>query len=380
MLLSKGEQPMGKAKVVDADGHVLEPNNLWEDYVEEREFLPLAPRFYIDEQGIQQFMLEGKPHMRGALGMGGRNAGKPVTPEIQHQRWEDQHPGGFDPHKRIADLDLEGIDIAVLFPTVGLRLCGLQDAKLASALCHAYNNWLADYCKPYADRLVGVGAIPFQDPQLAILEMHRITERLGFKGVFIRPNPLRGRNLDHPDYYPFWEAAQSLGCPIAIHEGGVMRSIPTLGADRFDNLVYRHMVSHPMEQQLACMTLILGGVLEKFPRLNIAFLEAGGGWLPYWLERMDHHHEILSWLIPDCKLRPSEYFRRQCCIGVDSDEKTIPSVMALVGEDYLLWSSDYPHFDCTFPGAVAEMRQAQVSSTALDKVLGENAIRFYNLV
>ena len=370
---------MKKPLVVDADGHILEPVNLWEEYMEERELLPLAPTFYIDEQGEQQFKVEGKTQARGVLGMGGRNAGQHVTPETRFQRYEDQHPGGFDPHKRIADMDLEGIDLAVLYPTVGLRYCGLENSQLAAAVCRAYNNWLADYCKPYPERLVGVGAVPFQEPELAIQEMRRVVEKLGFKGVFIRPNPLRGRNLDHPDYYPFWEAAQDLGCPISIHEGGVMKSIPTVGADRFDNLVHRHMLSHAMEQQIACMTLILGGVCEKFPRLQIAFLEAGGGWLPYWLERMNHHHERLGWLIPDCKLRPNEYFLRQCYISVDPDEKTIPMVVELVGQDNIFWASDYPHFDCTFPGVVAELREAKVSPPVLDKIMGLNAARFYNL-
>src|SRR2546423_3771285 len=168
---------MKRTKVVDTDGHVLEPIDLWDNYLEEREFLPLAPRFYIDEQGKQQFMIEGETQARGPLGTGGRNAGKPVTLETQHQRWEDQQPGGFDPHKRIPDLDLEGIDLVMLFPTIGLRLCGLQDPKLAAALCRAYNNWLVDYCKPHPDRLVGVAAIPFQDPQLAIQEMRRSIEK-----------------------------------------------------------------------------------------------------------------------------------------------------------------------------------------------------------
>lgn len=371
---------MGSVKVVDADGHILEPVDLWQRYLEEKELLPLAPTFYTDQEGNQQFMLEGKTYPRGPLGVGGRNAGQPVSPEMQQQRWEDQQPGGFDPHKRIADLDSEGIDVAVLFPTIGLRFCGLDDAQLATALCRAYNNWLADFCQPYPGRLFGVGAIPFQEPQLAILEMRRVVEKLGFKAVFIRPNPLRGRNLDHPDYYPFWEAAQNLGCPVAIHEGGVMRTMPAIGADRFANPVYRHMVSHPMEQQLSCMTLMFGGIFEKFPRLNIAFLESGGGWLPYWLERMDHHHERLGWLIPECKLPPSEYFRRQCHISVDPDEKTIPAVVELVGEDYILWASDYPHFDCTFPGAVDELREAKVPPKVLNKILGENAVRFYHLV
>jgi len=140
------------------------------------------------------------------------------------------------------------------------------------------------------------------------------------------------------------------------------------------------MCSHAMEQQIACMTLILGGVLERFPRLRVAFLEAGGGWLPYWLERMDHHHERLGWILPGCKLKPSEYFRRQCMISVDPDEKTIPVVAEMVGDDYIMWASDYPHFDCTFPGAVAEVREAKVPAATMTKLLGANAARFYGIV
>jgi predicted TIM-barrel fold metal-dependent hydrolase len=94
---------------------------------------------------------------------------------------------------------------------------------------------------------------------------------------------------------------------------------------------------------------------------------------------MDHHHERLGWLIPDCKLRPSEYFIRQCRISIDPDEKTIPMVVELVGEDNLFWASDYPHFDCTFPGAVKEIRSAKVEPRALNKIIGGNALRFYNL-
>ncbi len=370
---------MRKTDVVDADGHILEPVDLWAQYLEERELLPLAPTFYIDDAGVQQFKLEGVTHPRGVLGMGGRNAGRPVSPATADQRWEDQHPGGFDPHKRVADLDLEGIDVAVLFPTVGLRFCGVQDGRLAAALCRAYNNWLADFCRPYPDRLVGVAPVPFQEPELAIAEMRRATEKLGFRAAFIRPNPLRGRNLDHPDYYPFWEAAQDLGCPVAIHEGGLMPSVKTVGADRFTNLVYRHMLGHVMEQQIACMTMILGGVLERFPRLRVLFLEAGIGWLPYWLERMDHHHERLAWLAPACPRPPTEYFHEQCFISADPDEKTIPMVVDLVGDDNLMWASDYPHFDCTFPGVVAEVREAKIPQSSMDKLLGRNAVRAYRL-
>jgi predicted TIM-barrel fold metal-dependent hydrolase len=366
--------------VVDADSHILEPVDLWENYMENRELLPLAPKFYNDENGDQQVSLEGYiPPRKSGMGMGGRNVDKKWGQEIKNQRWEEQQPGGFAPEPRIQDMDREGVDIAMLYPTVGLRYTGVKSTELAAALCRAYNNWQADYIKQFPQRLIGIGAVPFQEPELAVKEMHYVVEKLGFKGVFTRPNPLRGRNLDHPDYDIIWQTAQELNCPIGIHEGGFMPTIPAVGADRFDNFVYRHMASHPMEQQLSCMCLIFGGVLERFPGVKVVFLESGGGWLPYWLERMDEHHGRMGWMISNCKLSPSEYFRRQCLIQVPSEEKSLAMVTELIGEDHICWGTDYPHFDCNWSGAVNWMRQSDLPATAIPKILGENAIRFFNL-
>lgn len=371
---------MKNGTVIDADGHVLEPIELWENYLEDRELLPLAPRFFEDEDGDQHFMIEGVVLTeKGGQGVGGRNVRKKWDRSLHKQRWDEQEPGGFDPHLRIKDMDEEGVDKVLLYPTVGLRFTGLNDAKLAAALCRAYNRWIADYCRPYPDRLYGIGAIPFQEPALAVEEMRFAVEQLGFRGALIRPNPVAGRNMDHPDHYPVWQAAQDLDCVIGIHEGGRVRNYPQVGKDRFKNWAYLHAVAHPMEMQMALMCLAFGGVFEKFPRLKVAFLEAGGGWLPFWLERLDSHFEKLGWLIPDCKRPPSEYFKRQCVIQVEADESTLPMTTELVGEDYIVWGSDYPHFDCNWLGAVEQLRSANLPLPAQNKILGETVVRFYNL-
>ena len=113
-----------------------------------------------------------------------------------------------------------------------------------------------------------------------------------------------------PAYEPFWAAVQELNVPVAIHEGTTM-NVPTAGADRFENHWFRHMISHPHEMQIACMSLIGGGVLERYPELRIVFLESGSGWLPHWLERMDEHVESFHWLVRGLTMKPSEYFNRQ---------------------------------------------------------------------
>lgn len=371
---------MPKRMVIDADSHILEPIDLWESYMEERELLPLAPRFFDDEEGNQQCSLEGEVlTKKGGMGLGGRNVRKKWDNKLRKQRWEEQEPGGFDPHKRIVDMDEEGVHAALLFPTIGLRFSAMRDSRVAAASCRAYNKWLADYCKPYPGRLFGMAAIPFQEPELAVKEMRFAVEKLGFRGVLIRPNPVRGRNMDNPELFPIWEAAQDLDVVVACHEGGILRHNPQIGHDRFSNFAYIHAAAHPMEMQMAFMCMAFGGVFERFPKLKVSFLESGAGWLPFWLERLDNHFEKLGWIIPECKAPPSEYFRRQCVIQVESEESTIPMVAKYVGEDYIVWGTDYPHFDCCWLGAVGEMLRHGLTSTAMDKIMGLNIARFYGL-
>lgn len=202
----------------------------------------------------------------------------------------------------------------------------------------------------------------------------------GFKGVYLRPNPMNGRLLEDPAHDPFWAEAERLGVPVMFHEG-TDGQLPTAGLDRYDNFFMTHMISHPFEQMLAALSMIAGGVVERFPRLKIAFLESGCGWLPFWLHRMHEHWEKRADEVPWLKTDPIECFRRQCMISCDPDEATIPDVVNYIGEDYVCWASDYPHWDAIYPGAVTELRQHMkgLSKTAQQKILGDNARRFLNL-
>src|SRR5467141_1905608 len=146
-------------------------------------------------------------------------------------KYEEGRPGGFDPHKRIPDMDLDGIDAAFLYPSVGLFAGAVHDPDLSAALCRAYNRWLADYCRPYPDRLFGVAMLPMQSVELAIDEMRYARKELDMRGGFLRPNRYNGRMLDDPAYEPFWAEAQELDFAIGIHEG--TGGMPAVGVDRF---------------------------------------------------------------------------------------------------------------------------------------------------
>ena len=278
------------ARMIDADGHIVEPRVLWEEYVEP-EFRDRVIQIRPDREGREIFYVNGEARnpLGGSIVMSVIPGGFLDLERARNATYDDVLPGSYDPEERIRVMDVEGIELAVLYPSFWLLYGDITDARVAAAACRAYNNWMADFCRPYPARLFGVAPMPLQDVGEAIREMRRAVTELNFKAVFIRPNPFNGRRLNDPAYDPFWHEAQELGIPVAIHSSFGTR-MPTLGGDRYRDPFFSHMVCHPFEQQAACMDMICGGVLERYPRLKVAFLEAGVGWIGYWLDRMDCHY------------------------------------------------------------------------------------------
>ncbi|MCH8194665.1 MAG: amidohydrolase [Chloroflexi bacterium] len=362
---------MPNTPVIDADGHVLEFTIDWEGGLEEH-LLPVAPRIVGVETGGSRFLVEGKiwPQPWGK----GRGAGSDIGSTSVR-------PGGTDPAERIKDMDQEGIDVAFNYgAVVGVGVSGLENAELAAALARIYNDWLADYCSHAPDRLKGIAAIPLQDVSRAVAEARRAVEELGMAGVSI-PSNVHGTALHDPSFYPFYEEIQRLDVPLGIHVGPGIPGIPMAGADRYDNFFMIHIFSHPFEQMLSVISLICGGVLERFPKLRVAFLESGAGWSPFLLDRMDEDYEKLSHMAPELRAKPSEYLRSgRCFISCEPDETTLPTVVSLLGEDHLIYASDYPHWDSRSPDSVNLLNQrADISPRAKAKILGGNASRLYKL-
>lgn len=210
---------MGRTyNIIDADGHVLEPLELWDRYMDPAH-RDRAPQVFVDTDGKERLRLEGKvlggPTGLGLVGAIGARQGE-ASIDITYTQGR---KGGFDPHARIPDLELDGIDAVFLYPSIGLFAGAVEDPQLAAAMCRAYNRWLADYCKPYPDRLFGVAMLPMQSVELAIEEARYARKELGMRGGFLRPNPYNGRMPHHPDYDPFWAEVQELDFSIGLHEG-----------------------------------------------------------------------------------------------------------------------------------------------------------------
>lgn len=282
-------------------------------------------------------------------------------------------------------LDAEGIDAVVLYPSIGLFVPFAPVVSPADsvAACRSYNEWITEYGATDPTRLVGVGLIPLVTVDGAIAEVEHAAA-LGLPGVMVRPNPLYGRNLGDAAYDPLYEAIVSTGLTLSVHEGLGLRGGGTIGMDRSELFAFRHALSHPMEQMSAMASLLLEGALERHPRLQVAFLESGTGWLTWWLGRLDEHAE---WMADsetkDLSIRPSEYFARQCVICSDPEDPLCGWTVANHGADHVMWASDFPHPDAKYPEALAEfVSEADTQGVAraqLEQILWDTPVRFYGL-
>lgn len=355
--------------MIDADGHVIEPPDLWARHLERR-FHARMPRPQRDENGRFGYLVGDRFVMRTASAL----AAPAKTADGRLPE------GGWDPARRLADMDREGIDVAVLYPTLAFFFAELDDRELHAALCRAYNDWLAEYCRSDRRRLIGVALLPLEDVDAACAELRRCVREHGFRAAFFRPNPYANLPIQHPRYESFWHCVAELDVAITVHEG-ISDSLPTLGRDRSASPVLQHCFSHPFEQMAACAGLVLGGVLERHPALRFVFLESGSGWLPYWLQRMDGHFETWSQLLRPVKTKPSELFLRQCWISMDPDDRVAPWVVRQLGDRNLVWASDYPHIDAPFPGAVEETLAvlAELPAESRQRILEDNARALYRL-
>jgi predicted TIM-barrel fold metal-dependent hydrolase len=363
-------------KIMDSDMHLREPADLWDKYIEP-EFRDQAPKILSSTaRSSAMVLLDGRilqgyqPTYRGGIFDATR-----IDDEIAEARARK-----FDSSSQLRAMEREGLDVAALYPSIGLGIMMREqiNPKLAAAVARAYNSWLYDFCQADPKRLKGVAMLPLHDPAEAVKEAQRAIGKLGFVGVFARPEPLHDLPWHSRYFDTLWSALEELGAPLGFHSAAAAGELPQIG-DRFgDNLLLRHVVSHPMENMLAMADIIGGGVCDRHPKLKVAFLECYCGWVSFLLHRLDNAME--KGRFPTAgKLKPSEYFRRQCWISTEH-EKELPMIIDLIGDDNIVFSTDYPHGDSDFPRAVEEFLEMDgVSKESQKKILWDNCARLYNL-
>jgi uncharacterized protein len=366
-------------RVIDADGHVMEPDELYDVYLE-RKFKPdldelkkiaaaRGSRYFF---GYFHQLNTGRP-------LGIANPDQPLLRRGRRPEGEMPNPrGGLDPHLRIRDMDREGIDVAVCFATVVSSFCALKSVEFELAMVRAYHRWLADYCAAYPHRLKGVAVVPMRAPEVAAAEIHRVAKEPWCVGIYLSSH-MEDKLLDHPAFHPIWQACVDEDLPACFH-GGTAR--PPYGLGTFEmsnNLFIQHSATNPFEVMRGIASLVGGGVLDLFPRLRAAFLEAGVGWLPFWMERLDEHYALMPDYVPFLKRKPSEAIRSEnFFISCDPDEETLPFVVNFVGAEHILYASDYPHFDGRFPNTVKLTARPEVFPPEVQrKILADNPARLY---
>jgi predicted TIM-barrel fold metal-dependent hydrolase len=341
--------------VIDADGHVLEDEDLWERYLEPQ-FRDRPIRIVRDDQGWDVLEVAGKPFPYfdpGQISMMG-TMGEPLPIPSPERRYAEARPfGSADPRERVTRLDREGLDAALLYPTIGLQWeCAVPDPELDMAYHRAYNRWLADFCRDSNGRLVPIAHLSLWDVELAVAELHRAVED-GCRGAFVGPFTMTRVPHGHPDHDPFWAAAQELDVPVTLHPTYEAPGITAVSRfDGFDGLlmgeprnVWNSIVFGTQGIKQAFASFFAFATFDRFPRLKIGVVESSAGWIGAFLDRLDTLAETPTGMATGAKELPSTYFQRQCFISADPEERSAPLILEHVGSQCFVWATDFPHGD-----------------------------------
>ena len=370
---------------VDADGHILEDKNLWENYLEDK-YKPKAIRLKKDRAGLEYMEIEGRPSKFLA---GGMFAGLSAMGDVNNitRRAEAPHygthapSGAMDPKERLERIDAEGLKSAFLYPTLSLLYeVETSSPEMAQAYTRAYNRYIVDFCKNSGGRLFPVAHLSLGDPQAAAKELERAVKD-GCKGAWVCQFVMTRKPHAHPDHEVVFAKAQELGVPFGIHPSlepvwamsGRYDWHYLRGQFFFNNVVAADSIRH------AFTSFYQYGTFDKFPRLKLVLLEAGASWISYWLDRLDAVYASgIGKTIP-LKEKPSFYFDRQVWISADPDERALPAMVDLIGADKFFWASDFPHPDHAgnYIEELEEMAE-KLSPEARRKVLGDNVLKVYN--
>ena len=375
---------------VDADGHVLEPPDLWERYLEPG-YRGRALRIRKDDAGLEYLEIDGRPSklvrrgMPAGLGAMDRVGGIAFEREPTGVAYVDNAPlGAMDAQERLERLDRENLVRCFLYPTLGvLWVAECEDEDLTQAYLRAYNRWIVDFCADSGGRLVPIAQLSLGDPEAAERELRRAAAD-GVAGVWVPPFAMTRRAVGHADHHRVFAAAEELGLPFGIHPSfepkwaapGRYEGMGGAESTFFINVTAADAVRH------AFTTLFQFGVFDLFPELRVVVLESGASWIGYWLDRMDAVYSSPQGMVVRQRLRepPSAYFRRQCFISGDPDEQTLAAVIPLVGEDRFFWASDFPHPDHP-PDYIANLTRLveALPESARAGLLGANVLRAYRV-
>lgn len=368
--------------VIDVDTHFTEPPDLWTSRAPRR-LREAVPRVVRDAQGRDQWVAGGRglgPVGYCVVRRDGGKAGGRVTLD----RFDEIHPGASDAAARLAVMDEHGIAAQILYPNVlgftGSFALNIEDVELRTFCVTAYNDAVADVQRQGRGRLFPQAVLPIWDLDAALRELDRCHAELGLSGIVLTDSPETWGlpTLSDPHWDPLWSAAQERRLPINFHIGGG-GSIGTLWTGMTDAAAIAAMSVFADVGNIRCVTnLIFSGLLDRFPRLNFVSVESGVGWLPFVLELCEYQFDENR--VTNLVLRPREYFRRQIYASYWF-ESDVASAIAKLGDDNLMFETDFPHPTCLYPGVRAHIRASLggLPESVQHKVLHGTAARLYGI-
>jgi predicted TIM-barrel fold metal-dependent hydrolase len=364
-------------RVISADSHVLEPHDLWTSRLAGGPYADRAPKMVEDEHHGHVFVIEGlRPFPVGLAGAAGKSS--------KELRWtgdqvESLRSGGWDPVARLADMDTDGIAAEVLYPSVGMTLAQSTDVEYQVACICAYNDWLVEYCDAGHGRLVGLAMVPTVDVEAGVKEVDRTADE-GLRGAMVPGMPAEGHYAD-ARFDPLWAAFAQREMPVSFHIlTGAMGGDPTLRS----GILMMTVMSVVQQMQQTLALLIFGGVFDRHPSLRVVSAEHDAGWVAHLAYRLDQmyerHHNWLGRNAAPIRRQPSEYLHDNCWFTFQKDPVAVET-RARVGIGQLMWASDYPHSDSTWPHSrkVIERDFAGVGDDDLAAIVGGNAVALYGL-
>jgi len=289
-----------------------------------------------------------------------------------------RRPG--DPKYRLQDQDRDGLQAEVMYGILGVG-AKVKDPAVAAEVFRIYNEWLADFCAHDRKRFVGLASIPCHNAEMAVAEVKRAA-KLGLGGLDFAFNwdmiPLW-----HSSWESFWAAAAETRMPVHFHTIGVRKDLPPFELSEHEKLIDNatRISSFQLVMGSILSAVIHCGALERHPDLRIVLGESGIGWIPYVLERMDEEWEGRYRERLSMKMKPSDYWRRQCRATFQND-RVGAKLLDELGEDCVMWGSDYPHADGVFPDSQEYIARqfGHLPAATRRKIICENAGRFYGLI
>jgi uncharacterized protein len=376
---------------IDSDGHLHEPFDLFDRYLE-REYWSRRPRIVrIEDHPYDEgrWLFEGQivprvPFTPG-VGGGGMQYMRPRHPQMQARDMTlDDVPG------RLADMDALGIDVQVVFPTALVWVLDVADHDLATALCRAYNNYVAEQCRQAPERLKGVALVPLQDPVAAAEEARRAVRELGHAAVLV-PGMVGNETLDLPKFEPFFETIAALDVPLGLHAVTGMHYTPW--GDCFRDFLSTHTTVMPFSMMVGVVSLLRAGYFERFPTFRAAFLEIGASWLLYWSWWVGKHVAdraergfaappmLQEWGGEPYEVAPTrpplEYLREGRMLSGYEPDEDLRYIVDKLGAGCLMYASDYPHGDMSWTKVPETRENPTLTDAEKDAILGGNAARFY---